>query len=100
MKYAKYINRTQLEYAPNPIHYNGQDIFTTDASPYGYKAVITTQPSGEAEEGYYWSPYWVDGETITQEWEQIRIEPTVSELDEVDAQATYTALVTDTLLED
>lgn len=53
MKYAKLIDGA-LQFAPNPIRLNGEDIFTTDPTPYGYKPVVYPDPP--QQEGYYAEP--------------------------------------------
>lgn len=99
MRYAKLIDGA-LQYAPNPIRVDGRDIFTTDPTLYGYKPVV--RPDPPEQEGYYAIPNgWEETETeLIQKW---RLEPVPtpepSDLDRIEAQALYTALITDTLLE-
>ena len=99
MKYAKRINDT-IVYATNPLCIDDRDIFTTDPTPYGYKSVVI--PDAPSRDGYYAIPDgWEETETeLIQKW---RLEPVPtpepSDLDRIEAQALYTALMTDTLLE-
>lgn len=99
MRYAKLIDGV-IHYAPNPITVDGRDIFTTDPTPYGYKPEVIPDPP--TRDGYYAIPDgWEETETeLVQKW---RLEPVPmpepSDLDRIEAQALYTALMTDTLLE-
>lgn len=75
MRYAKLIDGA-LQYAPNPIRVGGEDIFTNDPRPYGYKPVIYPEPP--QQEGYYAVPDgWEETETeIRRKW---RLEPAPEE---------------------
>lgn len=67
MRYAK-LQDGKLQYASNPIQINGEDIFTTDPIPYGYKPIRYTQP--ETPEGMIAvSDGWEEtGTEIVQLW--------------------------------
>lgn len=99
MRYGKLINDTII-YATSPLRMHARDIFTTNPTPYGYKPVVI--PDAPSRDGYYAVPDgWEETETeLVQKW---RLEPIPtpepSDLDRIEAQALYTALMTDTLLE-
>ena len=99
MKYAKLING-DLVYATNPISVDGKDVFTNDPTSYGYKPVVI--PDAPVQDGYY---AVADGweETVTEIRRKWRLEPIPtpepSEMDRIEAQVLYTALMTDTILE-
>jgi len=71
LRYAKLIEG-KLSFAPNPIRIGGEDIYTTDPTPYGYKLVIHAE--APRQEGYYAVfDGWEETETeIRQKW---RLEP-------------------------
>lgn len=71
--YAKLIDG-KLQYAPNPIRWNGEDIFTTNPIPYGYKPVIVPEPPETDSTHTAVFDGWEETETeIIQKW---RIEET------------------------
>lgn len=100
MKYAKLINNT-LIYATNPINIDGRDVITTDPTPYGYKPVVI--PEAPSKDGFYavFDGWQETSSEIRQKW---RLEPTPSpeptDMDRLEAQVLYTAMMTDTILEE
>lgn len=100
MKYAKLISSTELDYAPHTV-----TVGNTIYNPYpvellladGYKPVTFT-PVPERE-GYYYTPKYTETTAaIVQCWEEHESEPDPIEL--IRAQALFTAVMTDTLLEE
>lgn len=95
--FAKFIDKHTLEYAPHPIIDGENAIFTNDPSIYGYKPIIKTERP--KDENYDYTPYYKETkDNIVMDWEQQEkiIEPT--EIDRIEAQVLYTAIMTDTLL--
>jgi len=92
MEYARLIQGA-LQDAPNPIRVGGEDIFTTDPTPYGYKPVLFTDPP-EAEGMEPVFDGWEETETaIRQRW---RLEPLPDpEADEADYRAALKRLGVD-----
>lgn len=67
MMYAKIIDG-ELRTAPNPIRIDGEDVFTTNPTAYGYKPIVHTSPQ-QTEGMYPVFDGWVETETeITQSW--------------------------------
>lgn len=101
MKYGK-LENNRIIYAKLPLKINGKDVFTTDAEIFlsqGYKEIVNTTP--EQREGYYPVGRWEETELqIIREWDYYpeSYEPTDEE--RLEAQVLYTALMTDTLLDE
>lgn len=86
--YAKLIDG-KIRYAPNPIQYNGRDVFTSDPTPYGYKPVVI--PAEPEKEGYIAVfDGWEETDTeIVQKW---RLEE-VTDISDAEALAIITGEV-------
>lgn len=99
MTYGILVN-DQIQYWNGHITVDGKDIFTNDPTPYGYKPVVI--PEEPKQDGYIAVfDGWEETETeIRQKW---RLEPEPEaepDIEQIEAQGLYTAVMTDTLLED
>lgn len=93
-----------IEYAPKPLIIDGQKVYTNDEHLYNqqgwYKVVETARPT---REGYYYTPYWeIVDNTCEEQWEEHANppEPEPTWEDTIEAQVMFTAIMTDTLLEE
>lgn len=92
MRYAKLIEGA-LQYAPNPIRLNGEDVFTTDPRPYGYKPVVSVAPV-QQEGCCAVSDGWEETESeIRQKW---RFVPVPDEAGSGDYEAALSRLGVET----
>lgn len=92
MKYARLLEGA-LHYAPNPLHVDGQDVFTTDPTPYGYKPVVYPEPPHQ--EGYVavFDGWEETEDEICQKW---RLEPEPDEATSEDYEAALNRLGVET----
>ena len=84
-KYGK-IENGALVYAPNKLVIGTEQIFNAPAEIYkeqGYLPIVNTEPP-EEEEGFYYSPYYVEADSsIVQQWEKVEV-PEIDEATESD----------------
>lgn len=108
MKY-KYIPKPTLqeEQEARPLHAIDNDIFITGWEVGHYEEVVDETLPEELPEGVEPQKEWVkDYEAMEltpeqeAEWEWEQEHPKPTKLDEIEAQALYTALMTDTLIEE
>ena len=86
-KYGQ-IKDNQLCYAPNKLIVDTEQVFNAPAETYksqGYLPIERTEQP-EAEEGFYYSPIYVeDNNKIIQQWEKVAIPDEATEADYINA---------------
>ena len=95
MKYGK-LNNNVLEFAPSLIQKDGNDIFTTDPTEYGYKQIISSPPV--EKEGYdiIQDGYEETENSIIEKWKYLPIEV---QKDDTDILLEHIAMLEDALCE-